>query len=127
MKVLACFLLLTVLTIAHARTNRKYTSRYDNINLDEILANRRLLMGYLKCLLDQGKCSHDARELKSHIKEALEDNCAQCTDAQKSGMRQVMGHLINHEKEYWTKLTAKYDPERKYVIRYEKELRELSS
>lgn len=42
-----------------------YTTKYDNVDLDEILANDRLFSNYYKCLLDQGNCSPDGAELKS--------------------------------------------------------------
>ncbi|CAH0695899.1 unnamed protein product [Spodoptera exigua] len=102
-----------------------YTDRYDNINLDEILGNRRLLTPYIKCILEEGKCTPDGKELKSHIREALEQNCAKCTDAQRNGTRRVLGHLINNEEESWNRLKAKYDPQSKYTVKYELELRKL--
>ncbi|CAH2042431.1 unnamed protein product, partial [Iphiclides podalirius] len=122
--IVAC--LFAAMSVVLARPEH-YTDRYDNVNLDEILDNKRLLEGYIKCILDEGKCSPDGKELKSHIKEALENYCEKCTDAQKSGTRRVIGHLINNEKGYWNQLTAKYDPERKYVVKYESELRKVSA
>lgn len=43
---------------------QKYTSKYDDINLDEILSNRRLLVPYVHCILDKGKCTPEGKELK---------------------------------------------------------------
>lgn len=43
----------------------KYTSKYDNVDLDQILKNDRLLNNYVKCLLEKGKCTPDGAELKS--------------------------------------------------------------
>lgn len=60
-----------------------------------------------------------------HFKEALENECAKCTDVQKKGIRRVVKHLINHENDYWNELTAKFDPDRKFTEKYEKELKEL--
>ncbi|KOB73530.1 putative chemosensory protein [Operophtera brumata] len=105
------------------KPNQTYPDRYDNINLDEIIGNGRLLVPYIKCVLDQGRCSPEGRELKSHIKEALETYCEKCTPTQRDGTRRVIGHLINHEAAYWSQLTAKYDPSRKYVQRYENDLK----
>lgn len=42
----------------------KYTDKYDNINIQEILENKRLLQAYVNCLLDKGKCSPEGKELK---------------------------------------------------------------
>ena len=61
----------------------------------------------------------------AHIKEALEEDCAKCTKTQRDGTRQVMGHLINHEVEFWNQLKAKYDPQSKYSAKHEQELRKL--
>ncbi|CAG9795817.1 unnamed protein product [Diatraea saccharalis] len=121
MKSLSVLCLLVVVAVVSGRPEQ-YTNKYDNVNLDEILSNRRLLVPYLKCVLAQGKCSPDGKELRSHIREALENYCAKCTDVQKTSTRKVIGHLINHEQEYWQKLVDKYDPEKKYVKKYEDEL-----
>ncbi|KAL0820529.1 hypothetical protein ABMA28_006383 [Loxostege sticticalis] len=115
-----CFLALAAMAAARPQT---YTDRYDTINLDEILQNKRLLVPYIKCILDQGRCTAEGKELKSHIREALENFCAKCTETQRTGTRRVIGHLINNEPEYWAQLTAKYDPQHKYVVKYEDELR----
>lgn len=45
----------------------KYTDKYDNIDLDEILSNKRLLMAYVNCVLDKGKCSPEGKELKGKM------------------------------------------------------------
>jgi hypothetical protein len=42
-----------------------YTSKFDNVNLDQILRSERLLNNYHKCLMDKGPCTPDAAELKS--------------------------------------------------------------
>lgn len=42
----------------------KYTDKYDKIDLDEILGNKRLLQAYVNCILDKGKCTPEGKELK---------------------------------------------------------------
>jgi hypothetical protein len=49
---------------ARARRDEQYTTKYDNINIDEILASDRLVNNYIKCLLDQGRCTPEGAELK---------------------------------------------------------------
>lgn len=46
------------------KAEEKYTDRFDDINFEEILANRRLLVPYLKCVLDKGRCTPEGKELK---------------------------------------------------------------
>lgn len=57
-------LLLMTLTVALA-AKEKYTSKYDNVDVDRILANDRILNNYIKCMLDEGPCTAEGRELKS--------------------------------------------------------------
>lgn len=54
--------------VSAARAKRavdKYTTRYDNIDIDRIVASRRLLLNYVNCLLDKGPCTAEGKELKS--------------------------------------------------------------
>ncbi|CAH0590233.1 unnamed protein product [Chrysodeixis includens] len=118
-------ILFCLIVAAVSARPQQYTNKYDNVNLSEILSNKRLLIPYLKCTLDQGKCSPDGKELKSHIKEALENYCAKCTNSQRDGTRRVISHLIHNEPDYWKQLSKKYDPQGKYASKYERELRSL--
>lgn len=45
-----------------------YETKYDNIDLDEVLKNDRLRKNYIKCLINNGPCTPDAQELKSNWK-----------------------------------------------------------
>lgn len=56
--------LLLCMAVAISADEVKYTTKYDGVNLDEILASDRLLGNYLKCLNDEGKCTPDGTELK---------------------------------------------------------------
>ncbi|KAJ3648848.1 hypothetical protein Zmor_020619 [Zophobas morio] len=38
----------------------------DSINIDDILKNDRLTMNYIKCMLDQGKCTPEGDKLRNH-------------------------------------------------------------
>lgn len=42
-----------------------YTTKYDNVKLEDIISSKRLLRNYGNCLLDKGPCSPDGAELKS--------------------------------------------------------------
>lgn len=56
----------------------KYTTKYDGVNLDEILKSDRLLNNYFKCLMDTGKCTPDGNELKRTLPDALKTECSKC-------------------------------------------------
>lgn len=57
--------LLFIFTLVAGVLSEEYTSKYDNIDLDAIIKNDRLLKSYIDCLLDRGKCTNEAAELKS--------------------------------------------------------------
>nr|AZB49400.1 chemosensory protein 8 [Heortia vitessoides] len=121
-----CLLLVLAITIqCTLAQSETYTDRYDTVDLDEVLSNKRLTVAYIKCMLEQGRCTSEGRELKSHIVEALQNGCEKCTKAQREGMRRVMKHLIKYENNYWQQLVEKYDPTRTFTKKYEKELSSL--
>ncbi|KAK9722517.1 Insect pheromone-binding family, A10/OS-D [Popillia japonica] len=103
------FLLVFVLSIAAvALAQDKYTTRFDNVNIDEILNNRRLLKGYANCLLDKGPCSPDGAELKLRLPDAVKSNCEKCSEKQREGSKVILKHLIDKEPEIWKELEQKY-------------------
>lgn len=50
-------------TTQESATN-SYDSKFDNVDIDEILNQERLLNNYIKCLESQGPCTPDAKMLK---------------------------------------------------------------
>lgn len=72
---LVIFAVCLVVGLASAQ---KYTTKYDNINLDDILKSERLLNNYFNCLMERGKCTPDGNELKRTLPDALKTECAKC-------------------------------------------------
>lgn len=63
-----CFLLVFSIVVAVSYSDDgKYTTKYDNIDLDEILKSDRLLKNYFECVMDRGNCTPDGAELKSEF------------------------------------------------------------
>ncbi|CAG9563986.1 unnamed protein product [Danaus chrysippus] len=104
--------------------DEKYTDKYDNINLQEILDNKKLLHAYVNCILDKGKCSPEGKELKAHVQDALETGCEKCTDKQMEGTTTMIDHLVKHERAIWKELTDKFDPKGVWRKKYEDRARE---
>lgn len=67
MKVCNFLLPLLCLIVGLYATENKYTTKYDNVDIDEILKNDRLLKRYVDCLLDEAPCTPDGAELKSKL------------------------------------------------------------
>ena len=57
------FLIINILYLI-VSGDQNYVTKYDDIDLDEILGNDRLLTNYLRCLMNEGPCTPDGQELK---------------------------------------------------------------
>ncbi|KAK9722565.1 Insect pheromone-binding family, A10/OS-D [Popillia japonica] len=121
MKAVILLGVLGFVAIVSARPDDKYTTKYDNVDLDDILKNKRLLKGYVFCLLEKGPCSPDGAELKKVLPDAIETECSKCSEKQNNGSRKVLRHLIDNEPEYWNELEKKYDPKGEYKNKYREE------
>ncbi|KAI7815304.1 chemosensory protein [Rhyzopertha dominica] len=115
MKVCLVFCLL----LAYALADTRYTTKYDNIDVDKILTNERVLTNYIKCLMDEGPCTAEGRELKKTLPDALNSGCTKCNDKQKQTAEKVIRHLMQKRQRDWDRLTKKYDPEGLHKKRYE--------
>ncbi|KAG5320983.1 PEB3 protein, partial [Pseudoatta argentina] len=113
-EVLALFLLVVAVVLAE----EKYTTKYDNIDLDTILTSERLLKNYVNCLLDKGSCTPDGKELKEILPDALMTECHKCSEKQKKGTEKVVRYLVNKKPETWEQLKKKYDSTGEYSIKY---------
>ncbi|KAH8233338.1 hypothetical protein KR026_007239 [Drosophila bipectinata] len=109
---------LLVLGVALVAAEEKYTTKYDNIDVDEILKSDRLFSNYYKCLIDTGKCTPEARELKRSLPDALKTECSKCSEKQRENTDKIIRFIIDNKPEEWKTLQAKFDPDEIYVKRY---------
>lgn len=100
-----------------------YTTKYDGVNLDEILKSDRLLNNYFKCLMETGKCTPDGNELKRTLPDALKTECSKCSEKQKAGTERVIRYLIEKKPAQWEMLQKKYDPNNVYYTKFVNEAR----
>ncbi|XP_055545336.1 ejaculatory bulb-specific protein 3-like [Wyeomyia smithii] len=98
-----------------AAQDSQYTTKYDNIDVEEILRSDRLFNNYYKCLMDEGVCTPEGNELKRVLPEALENKCAKCSEKQRETSTKVINNLMENRPEQWKSLRAKYDPDNKYA------------
>ncbi|XP_055839139.1 ejaculatory bulb-specific protein 3-like [Episyrphus balteatus] len=109
--VLAC-----ALAIAHGAT--QYTSKFDGFDVDMVLANKRILQNYIKCLNDKGPCTNEGRELKKLLPDALASDCSKCTEVQKKNSQKVVEHLRKNTPADFDNLLKKYDPKGAYRAKH---------
>ncbi|XP_044756932.1 ejaculatory bulb-specific protein 3-like [Coccinella septempunctata] len=100
-----------------------YSSKFDNIDVDAIMKNERLLQNHMNCLIDGKACTPEAEELRKHIPEIMETCCAKCSDKQKEGAKKMTEFLKEHKPELVKKILDKYDPDRKYIEKCTEQLK----
>jgi hypothetical protein len=123
--------------------SEEYETKYDNINLDDVLGNNRLLTNYVKCLMSEGPCTPDGSMLKSkcdfeiftlvclkfsfshffkaNLPDAIETGCEKCSEKQREGSRKVIRYIIDNRPEDWVRIEVVYDPEGTYRAAYLKQ------
>lgn len=67
---LVAFILVGSLHIIFAHSNPK---KFQDVNVDIVLGNDRVLTNYIMCLLDQKPCSREGLELKSKFDHQIID------------------------------------------------------
>ncbi|XP_068083941.1 uncharacterized protein [Anabrus simplex] len=119
-----CIVFLTLVGLVIGQ--EKYSDRYDNINIDEILHNDRLLKKYRECLNapTDANCPEDGKLLRGVVGEGLTTDCAKCTDKQKINALRGVGYLVKNRPEVWREVESKYDPTGIYLSKHP-ELRQL--
>ncbi|RZC42384.1 chemosensory protein [Asbolus verrucosus] len=100
----------------------QYTTKYDNMDIDEILSSERLLKNYFNCIMDRGPCVPEGAELKRVLPDALQTGCEKCSDKQKQACKRIVRFLMDDKPQMWKELTAKYDPEGIYFEKYKDQL-----
>nr|ALR72521.1 chemosensory protein 7 [Colaphellus bowringi] len=117
MKIVAALLFISLLAFVTAQNS--YSRKYDNVDVDKILKNERVLSNYIKCLLEEGPCTAEGRELKKTLPDALANECEKCNPNQKNTAEKVMKHLMSKRARDWERLSKKYDPQGNYKKRYQ--------
>nr|AKK25148.1 chemosensory protein 4 [Dendroctonus ponderosae] len=98
---------------------KNYASKYDHIDVGAILNNRRMVNYYSACLLSQGACPPEGVELKRILPEALQTNCARCSEKQATIALMAIKRLKKEYPKIWSELSAKWDPSDSFVKKFE--------
>ncbi|KOC64410.1 Ejaculatory bulb-specific protein 3 [Habropoda laboriosa] len=79
-----------------------YSSKYDYINVDEIMANDRQREQYYKCFMDLAPCkTPDAIFYKGHLFEAFTTKCKKCTEMQKQNLEKLVEWYSKNKPDQW--------------------------
>ncbi|KAK9891309.1 hypothetical protein WA026_013617 [Henosepilachna vigintioctopunctata] len=102
----------------------KVSSRLKQVDIDTVLKSERLLNGYLKCLLENIKCTPEGTELRRVMPDLLAEECNECSEEQKEAGIRLVKYLAKEKKPDFKKLTDMYDSKRVYRTKYAKEIKE---
>nr|AYN70625.1 chemosensory protein 1 [Bactrocera minax] len=61
----AALIFFIVVTVQCGTAQKQYTNKFDNVDVDGVLSNNRILTNYIKCLMDKGPCTPEGRYCKS--------------------------------------------------------------
>ncbi|KAJ6642815.1 putative odorant-binding protein A10 [Pseudolycoriella hygida] len=127
MSIIHCFLLVVIsqIFLVYKAESQGYDTKYDDIDLEELLKNDRLRHNYVNCLMGEGPCTPDGQELKVALPDAIQSECSKCSEKQKSGAETVTHFLIDNKPDEWQKLADKYDQDGDYKAKYLKEKEKL--
>lgn len=84
------FLWFFAFLIGFLNCEEEYDSRYDNINIDEVLESNRLLTNYIGCLMNEKPCTEDGALLKNTLPDAINTDCSKCTEKQKAASGKII-------------------------------------
>nr|QHR83079.1 chemosensory binding protein 3 [Ceracris nigricornis] len=119
----ATLLLLVAVTEAAAPQEALY-AKYENLDVDRMLRNQRFVAATIKCLMDEGPCTPEARDLKKVLPDALKSDCSKCSAKQKENVRKVFEFMMKERNADWQRLSRKYDPDGEHKKRLEAKLKE---
>ncbi|KAI4489898.1 hypothetical protein M0804_004080 [Polistes exclamans] len=117
---MARYLILLALLVTVVYAADKYPSKYDDFDVDKILRNDRVLNNYIRCILGEGSCTSEGREIKKILPDALSTNCIKCTQKQKDIIGKVRNHLKARRPKDWDRLIAKFDPQGEYEKQFDR-------
>ncbi|GLV39844.1 Ejaculatory bulb protein III [Carabus blaptoides fortunei] len=92
-----------------------YDTRYNHLDIERILNNKRLVTYYAMCLIGTGPCTPQGTEFKRILPEALKSNCARCTEKQQVTAYLAIRRLKKEYPKIWSELQGEWDPTGEYV------------
>ncbi|XP_048483633.1 ejaculatory bulb-specific protein 3 [Plutella xylostella] len=96
-----------------------YDAKYDQLDVDKILADDDTFSAYVNCLLDKGPCSVEhSEDFKTIFPEVVATACEKCSDLQKANVRKSVKALQDRRPEDFKALRTKYDPKGDYEEKF---------
>nr|XP_014288837.1 putative odorant-binding protein A10 isoform X2 [Halyomorpha halys] len=91
-----------------------YKKIFDDVDIDGILNNDRILDTYLRCFFNSGPCSNLADTIRGKIPEVFSTVCGLCTEKQKGLFKHSLDIFIPKRPDDWKHILEIYDPDGSY-------------
>ncbi|KAK9500496.1 hypothetical protein O3M35_001751 [Rhynocoris fuscipes] len=91
-----------------------YQKVFEEIDVDVILDNERLLRAYLNCFFDEGPCNSHQAAVKKSIPEVMSTVCGKCTLKQRQIYHHCLNKFIPSHPDDWDHILRIYDPTGEY-------------
>ncbi|XP_072942935.1 allergen Tha p 1-like [Epargyreus clarus] len=101
-------IVLALVAAVAARPDEDF-DRYNNFDVNELIANLRLLKAYVLCFLNEGKCTPEGSDFKKWIPDAVQTSCGKCSEQQKSLVSVVIKAIMEKLPEDWAKLSKQFN------------------
>nr|AXY87870.1 chemosensory protein 1 [Subpsaltria yangi] len=110
---------LTFVYLAGVAPQTLYSPKYEQIDYEKILSNKRILESYVKCVTEKGPCTPEATDIKKILPEVLATSCAKCSPGLKTIVQKTITTMQDKYPDQWQLVVNKYDPKREHAKKLE--------
>ncbi|KAI9559956.1 chemosensory protein 2 [Daphnia sinensis] len=80
----------------------------ENVDVDNVLKNEKLVRRYIDCTLDRGRCEQNGRDLKAMLPRVLNEGCRGCTPKQVENSNRIINFMKTNHAADWAAIETKY-------------------
>ncbi|CAH2089588.1 unnamed protein product [Euphydryas editha] len=105
--------------VAFSAATELYSTENDHLDIEAVVSDPTSLKAFLDCFNDKGSCDEQMADFKKDIPEAVAENCAKCTEAQKHIFKRFLEVIKVKNPEDYQVFKQKYDPQDKHFAKLE--------
>nr|XP_018897274.1 PREDICTED: ejaculatory bulb-specific protein 3-like [Bemisia tabaci] len=102
------------------KTMKEALKRMEAVDVEKVLNNDRILTNYLKCFLNKGPCTSEAKNVKKFIALLVESRCVECDPKQRKIIKKSMQVVKTKKPREYQELIKLYDPKGTQIAELEK-------
>ncbi|KAF5301378.1 hypothetical protein FQA39_LY10776 [Lamprigera yunnana] len=118
--IVAGFFALVAVKLAHPQ----FTDEFDNVDIDEILGNQRLVNNYLNCIKTGKKCTADGLKARELIPQVLQSKCDECSQSHKDKALKILEWTIKNRSDDFLDIEAEFDSAREFRNQFDEDLKQ---